>query len=105
MHPHQLKPQELAEPYKEILTRLRLRPGVNMLRAPETAKKAGLGISTLWRDVKAGTFVPPVRLGPRTVAWIEAEVDAVLEAKTKMSRSHQDFDIRNFVNEIIRSQR
>jgi len=68
-------------------------------------KKAGLGISTLWRDVKAGTFVPPVRLGPRTVAWIEAEVDAALEAKTNMSRPHQNFDIRTFVNEIIRAQR
>lgn len=105
MNPQQPKSQDLAEPYREILKRLHLRAGVNMLRAPETAKKAGLGISTLWRDVKAGTFVPPVRLGPRTVAWIEAEVDAVLEAKTKMSRSHQNLDLRAFVDEIIRSKR
>lgn len=105
MHSHQSETHDFAEQYKAILTRLRLHNGVHMLRAPAAAKKAGLGISTLWRDVKAGTFVPPVRLGPRTVAWVEAEVDAVLEAKTKMSRSHQTLDMRAFVDEIIRLTR
>lgn len=105
MHPPRHQSTELAEPYMDIIRKLRLRERINVLRAREAAKKAGIGLSTMWRDTKARTFVPPIRTGPRSVAWIEAEIDAVLEAKAKLSRSHIPLDMRAFVDEIVRSTR
>lgn len=35
--------------------------------------------ATLWRKVKAGTFVKPVKLSARITAWSRAEVYAWLE--------------------------
>lgn len=38
--------------------------------------------STLYLDIARGTFVPPISLGARAVAWRENEVDAVIAART-----------------------
>lgn len=37
--------------------------------------------STLWRKVKSGTFVQPVKLSERVTAWDRSQVLAWLEAK------------------------
>lgn len=37
--------------------------------------------STLWRKVKGGTFVQPVKLSDRITAWDRGQVLAWLEAK------------------------
>lgn len=35
--------------------------------------------ATLWRKVRAGTFVRPVKLSPRITVWSRAEVQAWFE--------------------------
>lgn len=40
----------------------------------------GLSTTALDRSVAAGIFPPPIRLAPRRVAWIRADVDAWLDA-------------------------
>ena len=30
----------------------------------------------LWRDVRAGRFPPPIELGPNSIAWYRAEIEA-----------------------------
>jgi predicted DNA-binding transcriptional regulator AlpA len=30
----------------------------------------------LWRDIRAGRFPPPIELGPNSVAWYRAEIEA-----------------------------
>ena len=37
--------------------------------------------ATLWRKVKAGTFVAPIRLSARVTAWNRASVEAWLDAQ------------------------
>ena len=30
----------------------------------------------LWRDVRAGRFPPPIELGPNSIVWYRAEIEA-----------------------------
>jgi prophage regulatory protein len=47
---------------------------VRMCRAREVARLVGVSPTTLWRWRRAGAFPAPRRLGPRSVAWIDADV-------------------------------
>jgi prophage regulatory protein len=38
--------------------------------------------SQIYRKIQAGTFVEPVRLGENRIAFVAAEVDAWIEART-----------------------
>jgi prophage regulatory protein len=53
------------------------------LRRPEVEQKTGLKRSAIYKKMRAGEFPLPIGLGSgsrRAVAWIEAEIDAWLEA-------------------------
>lgn len=41
----------------------------------EVTEIAGIKKSEIWRRVKAGTFPPPIRLGPRCTRWDLTEVE------------------------------
>ena len=46
-----------------------------MLQLPEVLSLVGLGRTTLWRMVKAGTFPAPVKLGAtRRIAWFADDI-------------------------------
>lgn len=44
------------------------------IRLPNVIESTGLSRSSIYRKVDAGEFPRPVRLGSKSVAWIEAEV-------------------------------
>jgi prophage regulatory protein len=44
-------------------------------RLPTVIQATGLGRSTIYRWIAEGSFPPPVRLGPRTVAWRWTDLD------------------------------
>jgi len=46
-----------------------------LARLPIVLKVTGLGRSTIYRWIADGTFPPPVRLGPRAVAWRWSDLD------------------------------
>lgn len=52
-----------------------------ILRQDAVCARLGISGTTLFRWVRSGNFPKPVRLGPNTVGWIEADVDAWLEAR------------------------
>ena len=45
-----------------------------ILRRREVQDRTSLPRSTLYELIAAGSFPKPVRLGPRAVGWLEAEV-------------------------------
>ena len=92
---------QLPEPIIAIIRRHKTRCDVSMLSAQKTATKAGIGVSTLWRDLKEGRFVPPIQISVRRVAWVESEIDALLDAKRLMSRSDINVDIRQFIYALV----
>jgi len=52
-----------------------------ILRRRKVEERTGLTRSTLYLKIKKGTFPHPVKLGPRSVGWIESEVNSWLESK------------------------
>ena len=50
-----------------------------LLRRPAVQQMTTLPRSTLYRFVKEGKFPKPIRLGPRYVAWLLADVEAWIE--------------------------
>lgn len=52
-----------------------------LARRRQVEQLVQLSRSTIYANVKAGTFPPPVRIGARAVAWRLADVEAWLEAR------------------------
>lgn len=52
-----------------------------ILRRREVEARTGLGCSTIYDAIKAGTFPAPVQLGPKSVGWVESEINAWLAAR------------------------
>lgn len=46
-----------------------------LLRKPIVLQRTGLTHSTLYYFINEGTFPKPLKLGKRTVAWKESEID------------------------------
>lgn len=51
-----------------------------LLRLPAVLERTGLGKSSVYSGMAAGTFPTPVRLGTRGVAWRESEIAAWVES-------------------------
>ena len=47
----------------------------NVLRLPALKTRTGLSRSSIYKFVAEGRFPQPVRLGVRSVGWLEAEID------------------------------
>lgn len=46
-----------------------------LLKLKTVLEMTGLGRSTLYKYINQGQFPRPVTLGPRSVAWVESEVE------------------------------
>lgn len=53
-----------------------------LIREPDVLRKLGISHSTLWAKVAERKIPAPVKLeaGGRVTAWIEAEIDALINA-------------------------
>jgi prophage regulatory protein len=60
---------------------------VIFLRLPEVKLVTGLSKSSLYALIRANSFPAPVRLGPRTVAWVRTEVRQWAAERVVTSRS------------------
>lgn len=49
-----------------------------LLRLPEVLKIIPVSKSTWWAGVKTGRFPKPIKLGPRTTAWRESDIRALM---------------------------
>jgi prophage regulatory protein len=66
---------------RETETAAKVVDGRRLLRGGAVLAKTGLGRSTLYASMRAGTFPRPVALGPRAVAWVADEVEAWVTAR------------------------
>ncbi len=46
-----------------------------IIRLPEVRRRTGLGRATIYDFMRRGRFPSSIRLGGRSVGWIEAEID------------------------------
>ncbi len=51
------------------------------LKLPQVSTITGRSRSKIYADIKAKTFPSPVRLGNRSVAWVDHEINSWVQAK------------------------
>jgi len=51
------------------------RRGDCLLRIADVRRRTGLSVATVYRRGEQKTFPPKVRLGPKSVAWYESDID------------------------------
>jgi prophage regulatory protein len=60
---------------------------LTILRRKQVEARTGLARSTIYDQIRAGTFPAPISLGVRAVGWVEAEIDSWLAARIKQRPS------------------
>jgi prophage regulatory protein len=73
-----------------------------ILRRPAVSARTGQSRSTIYLQIADGVFPKPVNLGPRSVGWPEAEIDAVNAARIG---GMPEADIRALVKSMHDSRR
>jgi prophage regulatory protein len=53
----------------------------SILKLPFVKGRTGLGRSSIYAAVKAGTFPAPVSLGLRAVGWLDSDITAWIESR------------------------
>lgn len=59
-----------------------------LLRPREVCKLVGRSRTSLWRDVRAGLFPPPIEIGVNAIAWEASTIDVWLA-----SRPHRTYGV------------
>ncbi|WBO24628.1 helix-turn-helix transcriptional regulator [Sphingomonas abietis] len=59
----------------------------SLLRIADVKKRTGLSVATIYRREAEGTFPAKQRLGPRSVAWYESDVEDFVAAPTIYRRT------------------
>jgi prophage regulatory protein len=57
-----------------------------LLRLPQVLARVGLKSTRVYQLVGDGDFPQPIRLGERSVAWLESEVEAWIQARAARPR-------------------
>lgn len=60
---------------------------IEFIRLREVKRITGMGRSYIYEKMKTGDFPGQIKLGPRTVAWIKAEVLAWVREKVVSTRA------------------
>jgi prophage regulatory protein len=57
--------------------------GGRLLPITKVIDKTSKSRSSIYEDVRAGTFPKPVRIGPNRIAWPEAAVDSWIASRVE----------------------
>ena len=60
---------------------------VSFLRLPDVKAVTGLSKTSIYEMIRDKNFPPPIRLGPRAVAWVRSEVRQWALGRVHASRS------------------
>jgi prophage regulatory protein len=54
---------------------------LRLLRLPAVIAKTGLGRDSIYRGAREGWFPKPIKVSAHASAWIESEIDEVIEKR------------------------
>ena len=60
---------------------------MKLLKLKDVIEMTSLSKASIYRQVKAGTFPDPIRVGPRAVAWVVSELESWIEDKKSLRGS------------------
>ncbi|MBK4735839.1 helix-turn-helix transcriptional regulator [Noviherbaspirillum pedocola] len=58
-----------------------------LLKITEVEKRVGKKKSSIYAAIQAGMFPAPVSLGPRSSAWVEAEIEQWVQERIQARQS------------------
>lgn len=58
----------------------------SILRLPLVKTRTGLSRSSIYMSAAQGKFPSPIRLGERSVGWLESEIDSWVASRVEASR-------------------
>ncbi|MCC7000883.1 MAG: AlpA family transcriptional regulator [Gemmatimonadaceae bacterium] len=61
-------------------------PGSTILRLRNVQARTGLARSTIYQRMKCGEFPVQISLGPRSVGWLESDIEAWIASRVEGSR-------------------
>ncbi len=61
------------------MSRSEYKPEDPLLNVKEAAAERGCGVSTWWRDVRAGLLPEPIYITPKSPRWRLSEIQAAIE--------------------------
>lgn len=64
------------------------RQDIRTSRRPAVEAKTGLSRSQIYALMARGDFPKPIKLGPRSVAWIESEINDWIIERIEQSRAN-----------------
>lgn len=64
----------------------------SFIRANKAQLVLGLPKSTFYSQISEGLLPPPIRLGKRSVGWLESEINAVIRARIQ-NRSDDEIKV------------
>lgn len=59
---------------------------MRILRRPEVINAVGLSTATIYRLMSENKFPKPVKLGARSVGWVETDIQSWLEERIEQSK-------------------
>lgn len=62
----------------------------SILRLPDVEARCAVNRRTLYYWIERGLFPRPISLGPRTVGWLDRDIEAWINEKAQASRAIGD---------------
>jgi prophage regulatory protein len=63
-----------------------IQQGLAILRFKQVQARTGLARSTIYLNIKSGTFPRPVLLGARAVGWLESDISDWIAERVRIAR-------------------
>jgi prophage regulatory protein len=74
---------------------------IRLIKKSVVLGQTGYSSSTLYNRINEGAFCPPIALGARGVAYVEYEVQAVLQA---MVAGNTKYELQTLVQSLIKQR-
>lgn len=63
-----------------------VKPAHSIIRRKSVEARTGLSRSTIYQQIKDGTFPSPISLGPKAVGWLLHEIEDWIAERIRRSR-------------------
>ena len=60
-----------------------------VVRLPDVKRQSGGSRSWVYKEIRAGRFPAPIKIGIRAVAWLQSDLDEWLTHRIELSRGAQ----------------
>lgn len=79
-------PKDITKPSEVFAPKHRSNTPIRLIKMPEVMHRTANGKAWIYRLIAQGRFPQPVKIGSRSIAFVESEIDAWIEQRIAASR-------------------